>query len=872
MTGFSGRIMLEGDPDTARSHLGTAMKLADKLNVWKQTQGISAVTKAYDLGDGSYCVVVDLSHMRAMQIVAPTPVEREYEPFEQMLTSYDYTGVADVVSGKVTFPTIIPAKAEVIGADGKPRLVDITALRGFTPTTKTIGRYTDIERRYRLNLPESPIFAPVSAGMLEITYSQHAHVKPSCYTGAMRKLAQFILGMGQVTRPTWEERWIKENKKGYLPVKQKDIASGKSSEVFSAFNLYYKKDVVSILNTYDYRFAKTHGVSFDPDGKPYLIEVSTRGVHAMPLYMDPVSLTVQGKKRYLDVSPELVHVFDTFGGIPLGINFPFTSKENTFDKWKRAGEIIELLSSDDMQEFYGKIPFTSAIGWAFDEEGVEAHNTCYDYQPNGVQSSYHYILRFEIDVPSPLLELSGARAALAAKFTTLYELNKCRRMKEEEAASILSKFEKDVDEGKKAFDELEVEPNVRASATLILAKSGTLWHPARNPKALPQIKFPEPMVGGLISVDMRALDYDGPPLTCDAPLFVCVIDGGVDIVNYSYDPRPRQPFAVENTRQKCQYTGGWTVTTPAGTPYVAGHFYSNRWDWRKEIVPSESVTTYKGKKIGVQGYADAPIFSMCVFVSSATIFKVDFKTESRTNQTLSISVAVPFYNRNCYYMTKRETVAREIVVTGTMYEAASGPEIEQWELYNFVFHWTDSCKVPPEARDGKSTRCIARKYHTNQVPSCVTDKIPGGFSYSVCPERVFANTKITVSSPYSKNAIIGGATWGDNIPFGSSTTQRDGPRSSCAVYMIADSGLGQIVTIERTIDDTPDGLPLSGWWWMFSPDPDSGITPWMSSTQSCLGDVVLNYDLEIDALTSESAGEPTYMYGGSTICYTGVIE
>lgn len=872
MTGFSGRIMLEGDPDTARSHLGTAMKLADKLNVWKQTQGISAVTKAYDLGGGSYCVVVDLDHMRAMQIVSPISSEREYEPFEQMPTSRDYTGVADVVSGKVTFPTIIPATAEVIGANGEPRVVNITALRGFTATTKTAGRYTDIERRYRLNLPESPIFSSVLSGSLEITYSQHAHVKPSSYTGAMRKLAQFVLGMGQVIRPTWEERWIQENEKGFLPVKQKNIDSGKSSEVLSAFNLYYKKEIVSVLNTYDYRFAKTHGVSFDSQNKPYLIEVSTRGVYAMPLYMDPVSLTVQGKKRYLDVSPELSHVFDTFGGVPLGVNFPFSSNEDTFNKWKRAGEIIELMSGDDIQEFYGKLPFSSVIGWAFDEKGTEAHNTCYDYQLNSVKRSYHYILRFEINTPTPLPELSGARAALAAKVTTLYELNKCRRMNEEAAAAVMFKFGQSEAAGRQAFDELEVEPDVRAIATLTLAKSGILWHPTRNVKALPQIKFPEPIFEGLISVDMRALDYSGPALTCDAPLFVCVIDGNIDIVNYSYDPRPRSLFTAENTRQRCQYTGGWTATTPAGTPYVAGHFYSNRWDWRKEVTPSESVTTYRGKKIGVQGRASCPIFGMCVTVTSVTIFKIDFKTVSRINETLDVSVAIPFYNRNCYYMAKTESVEREVVSTGTFYEVAAGPEIQYWELYNFVFHWRELCPVPAELRAGRTTRCIARKYYTIQRLSCVTDKIPAEIYYAVCPESVFAGTAITVSAPLWGNAVVGSVTFGDNIPSNSSSTQRDAPKSSGSVYMIADSGLGQIVTVDETVDGPSIDLSLSGWWWMFSPDPDDYTTPWMSSTQSCLGSVILNYNVDLNSPASTSAGKPSSMHGGSTTCYTGVIE
>lgn len=889
MTGFSGRIMLEGHLDTAKSHLGTAMKLADKLNVWKKTQGISAVTKAYDLGDGSYCVVVDLAHMRAMQIVAPSVTEKEYETFEQILDRYEYTGVADVVSGKVpTFDDaqIITEQVEVEGEDGKPRTIDIKVLKDFEPTQKTAQRYSDVERRYRLNLPESPIFTPLGT-QPDIVYSQHAHVKPSCYTGAMRKLVQFILGMGQVIRPTWEERWMEKNKKGYLPIKQKSIETNKTSETLSAFNLYYKKDVVKVLNTYDYRFAKTHGVSFDPDGKPYLIEISMRGVHAMPLYMDPVSLTVQGKKRYLDVSPELSHVFETFGGIPLGVNFPFTSGENTFNKWKRAGEILDL-APQGIDEFYSKYPYSSGMGWAINNQGTEAHNTCYSYRNDTVKLGFHYRLQIKIEKADALPELDGARAQLAARFTEVYKINKCRRMTDVDARILLLKYEKDEEEGDDAFDELEVKSNMKGSASLSLVNSGPLYYPTGNdPDAQPDIKFPEPMLNGLVSVDFRAEAFgvlsSGPTQSarCDTPIFVCMIGDSVEIVNYFYDSR-RGSSGTTNTRGKCQYSGSWTISGSSSDPELKGHFYSNRWDFRTEMADSWSSSTYTGRKINTYGVAETKaFFAMCVWVYSRVTFFIDWTSSAYANGNLGVAVAVPFYDRNCYYMLREEEYGYTSSASGGYVQDVVGSHRQWWELYNFAFHWREPCSyysLTPPIREGNS-RCIARKLRDiHDESACVHAPLPAEIFYSVCPEAVFAGTVITVSAPLWNNTVLGGARFNHkDPPKPYSTSEQSGSSAKYQIFMVNDSGFGPIITqeqevkLQQPVGSGGFGLSRSSWWWRFSPDKNDGTMPWMGVTQSCLGATVINYSKDMNS-EPDSMGAPESMHGTANTCYTGVIE
>ena len=119
MVGFSGRIMLEGDVEGARAHLDAVMKLANTLGQWKQTQGISSVTKAYDLGGGAYAVIADLSNMRAMQIVVPPAGTSVVFPVSERTSFYpNRVGVADVVSGRVSINTLETVTETVTNNDG----------------------------------------------------------------------------------------------------------------------------------------------------------------------------------------------------------------------------------------------------------------------------------------------------------------------------------------------------------------------------------------------------------------------------------------------------------------------------------------------------------------------------------------------------------------------------------------------------------------------------------------------------------------------------------------------------------------------------------------------------------------------------------
>lgn len=870
MVGFAGRIFLEGDVDEAKALVGDAMKLAETLHAWKDAQRINNVTKSYSLRGGAYCVIVDLQNMRAMQIVAPVSNVRVLPNVDYSWSIPDVTGVIDVMSGVVTSPSIVKAIAPLPAPDNTTVFEEVDVINGFTPATYTATRYTDLERRRRLAVTEDSSFAPLtqSPALMDVVWSEHAHTKPSQYSGAMRRVVQFILGIGKIIRPTWEERWMNQQspKRGYIEVQQVNPDTQLYENVESGFGLYYEDPAVTRLY-YDYRFAKTHGISFDLDNKPWVIEISAQGVLAMPLYLDPVSTMVEGRARYLEVSPELEDFIDEFGGVPLGVSFPTGAD---LVEWKRAGEVVELLGPSAMSAFYSNSAFSSDIGWSFNSRGTEAHNCCAGIL-NNLSTGNHYRIKIALQ-REVMAAMSGARAELAGYFTDVYKINKCQRMTELQALDILRLLQRDRTAGLQAFDNATVTPTLQGTASMTLLRTGYLYNSAK-PKGQPQIKFPEPLLGGLISFDFGPYAIGAGVSRCDTPMFVCFIDDEPEVVYYFYDSRPRTTPPAEYTREECQFTGIWELITYGGTPTINGNFYSKRWDWREEITPDTSVSTFDGRKSGVMGYATVEVFfSSCIWVSSSTWFTVKSKVQTAAGRSRGVAVAVPFHDRDCYYMVKTDDTFSKGYSTGLHTESTQGPQTQLWKLYNFVWHWRDGGLCTGNI-DAGSIGCVAKKFGDWMNPSCVDDGIPAEIQYAVCPPTGYRQDleNLTVYAPLWGNYTIGSAYFG-NVTKPSAWTETNQPprrESACEIRLITNSGLGEIIAKKESVV-APNELTLDSWWFRFSPWPDDNSMPWMGVSESCLGSPIVNYHKDMDASQTGHAGGPDNLWASVYACYTGV--
>jgi hypothetical protein len=282
---------------------------------------------------------------------------------------------------------------------------------------------------------------------------------------------------------------------------------------------------------------------------------------------------------------------DEFGGFPTGEPFPSTAA--LWDAYERAGRIIELVPPSGVSEFYSHLHYSSAMGWAFNERGDEAHNTGYRYGDDGVQVGVHYAVALqigasaEIDPPEEAaelqFELDGMRGDATRKATFEAVMWKIDRFTKEQCDVYLLRLnDEKVTDIYDEIDALELGGIATGSASCTKAGEGKLWWPSPYQ---PQIKFYEPQLGYLLSHDLRPDRVDAPrDPECDTTMHVFFVGNELKWAKYFYDPRT--------------VTVGWTgdslfefQNTPVGTKYraqtygatgVPAGFYTNDVDPREE--------------------------------------------------------------------------------------------------------------------------------------------------------------------------------------------------------------------------------------------------------------------------------------------------
>jgi hypothetical protein len=210
---------------------------------------------------------------------------------------------------------------------------------------------------------------------------------------------------------------------------------------------------------------------------------------------------------------------------------------------------------------------------------------------------------------------------------------------------------------------------------------------------------------------------------------------------------------------------------------------------------------------------------------------------------------------------------------GTSFSSIYGGTTDYYNLYNFVFHW-----VGPGCGD---TKCIAKKSRSETSESCA-EVTPATLAYAVCPEAVYAGTKISVTgNTGNPPAILGSAqiSGGGTAPADSEFSDTTSAEVTCEVKMVL-AGYGTTtVRTDRAEGADPAGaggkvdfysLNISSWWLKASPNCDGSIATMLMSG-SCLGSEVVNYEDDIQGNT-KSLGGPDSMKSHTNATYVGVIE
>ncbi|HQR22108.1 MAG TPA: hypothetical protein PKV98_14650 [Burkholderiaceae bacterium] len=310
------RVRISRDGDQAL--FGQARKvLFHALNM--QGAGSSLPITVVQRGEDGTTITAQIGvGYKNVTISTPPPVKEEPKPILEISPKDEATRAATMLSGWTM-------KATISG----------DTLTAFHPTRNCAAAY---------NIP----YAWQTNRKLATTPNQLRAVKPSMFSGTIKRIVQAMLGMG--------------------------IIKDRSPLYFGGAITAPRQEIVS----YGYVWDRTHGIYKSGTKNHWLVEISkTRGILAMPL---PLLLNTRSPQfRALVRSRKdngTLQMLDEFGGLPSGEDFPATGTplENAIS----AGKVLRLLTATDLEPFYTDgNAWHSGSGWAFSESGAKAHNTCW---------------------------------------------------------------------------------------------------------------------------------------------------------------------------------------------------------------------------------------------------------------------------------------------------------------------------------------------------------------------------------------------------------------------------------------------------------------------------------------------------------------
>lgn len=649
----------EGGP-ASDEDAGVAAHLVKRLQAVKTAGGLQSHKMVRNLPSGGYVIAQDMGGLVKTFVVKPPtePPQDEINP---------YAGVAKIdipilYSGRVVTP-IVRGTAPV-----KVHLTDTTLRRmaGYDDDKEVGSSEQDLLRFCVPYPPSLDDLKPRETG--ELTHTQYSAAHPTWWSAGMAEVVQIVSGFG-----IQDPEQLPENERVKLAIPESvRLKMGSEKEHINVrLPGYLGRPPLDGKIRFDYKFNKTHVVSFDSGNRPWLVQISRAGVYTMPLPMIPAT-TTETFKRWMGSDEEwsvqdeeVMHILERFGGIPSGESFP--EKEADFQAWKRAGVIIEVCDAGD---FYDHRGYATTCGWSVNTKGTEGFNTCYDYDDNGFGVGFSYKLRLNMGVadfdgklPEGLSVDDPEESALLSKYLSGLH----RQLRESSAKNLAIKYklrregaEKILERAQSSdgaadvdyWDNLELEPIAKHSGSITQVSKGAVFNPAKF-EAAPQIKFPEPLAGGCISHDLGAnVDAIGKAWPrCDTIVFGYYVEDELKVVKYFYDPRV-VPANIEDDTEPCLDIGTYAAKSEGS---IQGNFYTTDFDDRELLRNDGFVQT--SKLVSVIGYyyvLPQPPYIISQRLSRWKDFTLSSVAIMDRTHGLDVGVCVPFLCRNALlHMTQR---------------------------------------------------------------------------------------------------------------------------------------------------------------------------------------------------------------------------
>jgi hypothetical protein len=843
----------------------------------------------YRLPDGRRALLIVQGGVERWWIEEKRPEGSDDEP-----SVFIEVNIHDYVCGVVRQPTIEEQEDD----EGN----EYDAIGDFESTTEGLIRIPDeiAERKLAVGLPDIFVTLADSEAMAlqGVQFSEHRRVKAGKYTGYMRQVVQLLLGFGHLFNQTYEQTKVEEGEIDFIQPDEPTPNVGSVAEV-----------------RFDYRWTKTHGLGWGSDFKTWVIQIGYDGVYALPLLLEPVSLTEEGRERYKYLYPELFvpdlsgeGLFDLLGGFPLPMDIPYQSD---LEAQVNAGEVIKLL--DDVSDFYSKTTYANSQGWAFAERMPVAVNTCWHYGEGGIKEGFLFSVEWNLGVfedAEPTTESEALAEAIAAEgLNQVWRARKCHRMTEaqrDEVYAALDNKDNYSDEEewfdwiKEQFDAIVVEPPMEGSAKLTELQRGWLYHPSiyEWPEGLqfhsctdstghPQIKFPNEELGYNNSFNFEPADRDDhePPERCDTPMWACWVNDKLMVVNYYWQGEERQEQSPQNTRGPCQFTGTWVEYYPGSTA-TKGNFYSNFFDLRRTVrdTAAKTVTT-SGAFVGTSDRFSFEFwFSRCACITRHVYFQDTVATQADEGGGYQSSLAIPFGDRSVIYSAelKRVNNGQTSVGIRRSYSAGTTGYKRYGRIYEFLCHWAGcycsnpnpAAKIIPEANPCVMAEVVPMSFSKNCLSGYGMPDFP---HYQPCEESPTASGTVTKSDDAPLNCALNG-TFNDNTtpsPTYSESSEvittfewvtriwGDVPIHGRKIQQGSVSG--PEVTLESDV-------PISYWWWLSSPVCSPPVYCKFEVGFNRFGHRLGNYHDDVDPFEVLHDGGPNNMHADPSAVFVGYVS
>lgn len=665
--------------------------ITKRITNLKGASGVDSMKMVYDLPDGGYVVVQDMGGN--FRVITHKPIHGKDPIFDGVEADY----IPMLFSGTITKAAVF--ENEPVGLrlteQARRRLVNYDHLK--TKPSK------DIElQRFRIDYNDIVAeFKPkLQTKILRTQYSQQ---RPTWYSGAMAEVMQIVGGYGRQDFNNLPDEKINIFERARVKLPSEWLERINEELIGLRLPAYTGLPPSDGSFQFDYKFNNTNAIGFDDLRRPWLLRISPAGVYAMPLPIVPATRTTAFRQYMQEVGDdEVLAILDRFGGMPSGESFP---PHKEFEAWRRAGVIIKICDTSD---FYSHIAYSSACGWSLNSRGTEGYNTCYDYYDDeglGYGLTYNLTLKLvstdqyygaepvELIDKGPIAEkirlylgqLIPTIGATGEDRAILYKLRRARSSDIYQRA-----LGRNGEDDKDYWHNLEMPPIAEHTGSIREVYRGYLYHGAKA-QFQPQIKFPEPLMGGCVSHNFLPLingRYKNKYPNSDTIMYAYYIGDSLKVIKYfvNWDSFIRKTV---NNYEPYMTVGSWEQTEYSGQSGIQGYFYSSDIDDRRVVSPTTTVTTIVGED---KGYDTQPFFAfdgpihMCGDLWRNRYFTHKTNSETTSDETVSLAVCLPYFCRNAALQTNKTHRYESAAESYRLYSVRDPYTYRYW-TYDFVFAW-----------------------------------------------------------------------------------------------------------------------------------------------------------------------------------------